>query len=410
MLRPLAPACSLVAILLLTATSASPQSDRLVRQATALDNQKRFTQAVPLLRRAVKLAPRNSEAHLRLGHALAGVKHYPEAIKEYRTGMRSGSDANWHFQLGYSLQQTNAHSEAVAEFRRAVALNPKDGDAFYDLGYSYDAVDRHDDSLAAYRQAARLNPKDYEALGQVGKELVDLSRHREALPVLTQAIGLHPRYAIGLSNRAIARDHLGDLKGALKDVDQAIKLGPALPTFHHTRASVLAHMGRLEDAVGAYTAALKLPNAPAFTYEDRAFALLGLGRGAEAAADAETYIRVQGLKDPKLPYVAFGGYLGYRQAGKDTEARRLIALVPASEGWTDQLRRFVQGELSSGDLIRAAKDNDQLTEAHAYSGFMLALDGKREAALEHLEWVTAHGVPTFLETVAARGWAARLKR
>jgi tetratricopeptide (TPR) repeat protein len=399
----------LVSALLLTAASASPQSDRLVRRAAALTKQKQYTQAGSLLRTALRLDPRSAEAHFRFGYVLSKLNRHEEAVGEFRTALKDHSDANWQYQLAFSTMQLKRYPEAIAGFRKTLALNPKDGDAFYNLGFCYDATQQYEQALEAYRQAERCNPKDYEAIADQGKALLDLKRYAEARQVLDRALKLKPDYAPSLSNRAIALDYLGEREAGLADVDAALKQDHSRANYHATRASLLSHLGRLEEAAASYAAALRCKDVLPFVYKDSAFTLVGLGEGEGAAANAERFIRIAGWKNPSSAYAGFAGYLGYRQAGRREAALRMLAQIPTGQGWPSEVARFLKGEILSADLIAAAKGNEQMTEARAYSGFLLALDGNRDLALEHLEWVSAHGVPTFVETVAARGWVQRLK-
>jgi lipoprotein NlpI len=59
--------------------------------------------------------------------------------------------------------------------------------------------------------------------------------------------------------------------------------------------------------------------------------------------------------------------------------------------------------------LEQATDNDKLTEAHAYIGLDLSLEGRDEAALTHLKWVRENGNRNFVEYPLALGEIARIE-
>jgi lipoprotein NlpI len=60
-------------------------------------------------------------------------------------------------------------------------------------------------------------------------------------------------------------------------------------------------------------------------------------------------------------------------------------------------------------LHRVADNNDRMTEARAYIGMYLLLDGKRQEAVEHFRWVQASGRKTYLQYRLALAELKRLK-
>src|ERR671916_48454 len=61
--------------------------------------------------------------------------------------------------------------EAARAFEQAVALDPRNGNAFYSLGNVYSELGRWADAVAAYRKAVSLNKNDVEAFNGLGVAL-----------------------------------------------------------------------------------------------------------------------------------------------------------------------------------------------------------------------------------------------
>jgi len=77
--------------------------------------------------------------------------------------------------------------------------------------------------------------------------------------------------------------------------------------------------------------------------------------------------------------------------------------------WPYPVIEYLQQKLTAEELLARATDNDKQTEAHAYIGLALSLNGEREAALEHLRWVRENGNRNFVEYPLALSELARLE-
>ena len=76
-----------------------------------------FTQIEALLRKAIALDPKLSEAHFQLGNLLSDQTHYAEAIPEYMTALDSDSKIpDAHYRLGQAYVHTGQKDKAQAQF------------------------------------------------------------------------------------------------------------------------------------------------------------------------------------------------------------------------------------------------------------------------------------------------------
>ncbi|WP_310424319.1 tetratricopeptide repeat protein [Chamaesiphon sp. VAR_48_metabat_135_sub] len=115
---------------------------------------------------------------------------------------------------------------ALADYNQAIALNPKDAEAYNNRGVlKYQKLNDVQGALADYNQAIALNPKDAESYinrdALKNKKLNDI---QGALADLTQAIALNPKYAESYYNLALVKAKSNDLKGAISDMQQALQL------------------------------------------------------------------------------------------------------------------------------------------------------------------------------------------
>ena len=77
--------------------------------------------------------------------------------------------------------------------------------------------------------------------------------------------------------------------------------------------------------------------------------------------------------------------------------------------WPYPVFRYLKREITEEQLLALATDSDKLTEAHTYIGLDLSLDGKRQEALPHLDWVRENGNKNFVEYPLALAEIERIK-
>lgn len=98
--------------------------------------EKRFLQAIPYLKIALRHNPYFSYAHYNLGIAYQGICQYDNAIAEYKKtlhGTRQPYFAELHNNLGVCYFNKGWINMAVEEFREAININPDFSDAGYNL-------------------------------------------------------------------------------------------------------------------------------------------------------------------------------------------------------------------------------------------------------------------------------------
>ena len=80
----------------------------------------------------------------------------------------------------------------------------------------------------------------------------------------------------------------------------------------------------------------------------------------------------------------------------------------ATSAWPYPVVRFLRGEITAEDLLAAATDDVQRTEARAYLGLDHALAGRTAAARDQFRWVVEHGSRRCSEYDLARAELDRI--
>ncbi len=310
----------------------------------------------------------------------ATVYEFPEQIS-FTQGMRSAalSEAEVESHLGDLLLRSGRYGEAEPRLRKSVEKDEKCAECQIALGALRFRQRKYAEAEKHLRAGIALDPRDYRG---------------------------HQVYANLLREEERYND-------AINAYDQALRVNPNLASVHLDLSFAYLAAGRRQKADEAFDQALKLsPRSEAY-YRARGYAMLRMGRGNQAAADALTFLTRRGWQDDSAPYAALLAYLGYRMDRLSTEAGKILeemATKAVNGEWPYPVIKYLKREISAQQLISSAKDNDQVTEARAYIGMDLSLNGDHDQAIAHLRWVREKGSPNLVEYEVACGELKRIER
>jgi tetratricopeptide (TPR) repeat protein len=126
------------------AVAAAPESDEVQTVAGELyDKEGAFAKALPVLRKAVQLNPKNFTAHLELGNALQHEKNNQDALPEFESVISATPPAPTALRalayagLGSSLAELKRWKEAEEALQKGMALAPESSILLNDLAWLY---------------------------------------------------------------------------------------------------------------------------------------------------------------------------------------------------------------------------------------------------------------------------------
>lgn len=148
-------------------------------------------------RRAAKKPqdPRSREAKLALARAVSehGKGNFEEAVRAYHEVLSlEPRNVDALMNLGTALAALGRREEALARFRAALLLQPNIAAMHRDFGVALKEFGLWGDALAALERALALAPTDVHALTSLGEVLIEVGRRAEAAVVLERALALEP--------------------------------------------------------------------------------------------------------------------------------------------------------------------------------------------------------------------------
>jgi len=297
----------------------------------------------------------------------ATVYSFPEQInftREMRSAALTEAEAESH--LGELLLSSRRYSEAEPRLQKAVEKDANCAECQIALGALRSRQRRYVEAKQHLQTSLSLDPKNYRGYHVYANLLREEESYDEAI----------------------------------KAYNRALSINPNLANVYLDLSFAFAAAGRQREADEAFEQALKLGSRGDAFYRARSYAMLRMGRGGQAANDSLTFIKRRGRQDNSSPYAALAAYLGYRMDKLTAEAGKFLEEMAAkadAKEWPYPVIKYLKREGAAQQLISSAKDNDQLTEAHAYIGMDLSLNGNRDEAIRHLQWVREKGNPDFVE-------------
>jgi tetratricopeptide (TPR) repeat protein len=217
--------------------------------------QGRPTRAFAAFQQALAINPRNTAALLWAARYHANRGEIAEEYRLIRAALEAARDdpfvvASLH---SFLVDKAGDYGEALALAETAVAVNPRDAEAWWRRGHVQALLGQHHLALESYQQAVTLAPHTAELEENIGNILAELARDEEALAAYQRA---------GVLNPLRPQPHLGlgRLYGrtrrwseAIQEYETAARLGGGLNV---DLCQLYWETGRLGDTARCVTAVL----------------------------------------------------------------------------------------------------------------------------------------------------------
>ncbi len=282
--------------------------------------------ALPALRKAAELMPRDAEAQSNFGSALLAAREWSEALASLARALAlRPDDLEALIEAGDAMRALGRAAEAIAFYQRALALDPRSGQALNNLGNAFLALDRLDEAAKCYQLALESRPQDAGVLCNLADALRRGGKLEEALSAGERAIALDPALAKAHNVMGVALGGLGRRERAVASLRQALALDPRSVEALTNLGNVLRELGERHEALALYRRAVELDPQRAEGHGGLGQVLLELRRLEEAT---ESFRRALALK-PTYPFAQVGLAAALRVQGRAAEAETTCAAALA---------------------------------------------------------------------------------
>jgi arylsulfatase A-like enzyme/Flp pilus assembly protein TadD len=235
-----------------------------LRRANSAVRDRRFSEALPVLRQVLKDDPRNAFARLVLGSAHMGMGQYGQAIEWFRKYLELvPTSAYAHQWIAICQLRRGDRDEALREAAAALAIDPHFSDARVLRGGVLAARGDHEGAIAELRAAVESDPTKPVLRLDLAKVLGEAGRGDDARAEYQTALRLQPDYAPALIGLGALLAVRGDLEGAERSLRRALELDPTQAEARYDLARVFELRGRAREAIAEYRALAEDEAAPA---------------------------------------------------------------------------------------------------------------------------------------------------
>lgn len=221
--------------------------------AMALNDQRRYDEAVAAYRRALELEPNFPTALSNLGNTLSRQGKYDEAAESCRAALRLKPDyATAYNNLGAVLTKQGKLAESVEAFESAIRLNPSYAPAHNNLGAVLVKQGKFDEAEVRIEQSLELNPDHGPSRNNLGALLVQQGRLAEAEQQLEQAVRSAPGEESPRSNLANTQLRQGKLTAAQEALAATLQVNPTYAEARKAQAIIWLLLGDFQRGWPAY--------------------------------------------------------------------------------------------------------------------------------------------------------------
>lgn len=187
-------------------------------------------QAKPYLEKAFQLSERLGEKDklvIKAWYEIANVD-YPAAIRSYREiTVNYPLEVEAHLRLGHLLAGEGQTAEAIDVYKQGLAIDPEARDIYNELGNVYSSLGKHDEAIAMHQHYVELAPNEANAHDSLGMSLQWAGRYPEAIAEYDRALALNTDFEIALVHLANAYFQTGRYRQALPLYQQYVRIAPS---------------------------------------------------------------------------------------------------------------------------------------------------------------------------------------
>jgi tetratricopeptide (TPR) repeat protein len=362
-------------------------------QAANLLRQGRNAEAAQVYEAILRTSPRQFDALHNLGLIRLQQKKFSDAADLFRRAAKvDKTSAVVRNLLAICLSETGALEEAVEHFRKAIALQPGVADTHKNLGNALFLLGRHEEAARQCQRALAIRPGDPVVHTTWGNALFALKRHEEALQQYGQVIPLLPNSPEAHRNLAVTLSELDRQQEAIVHCERAIELAPRYADAHLSLAKARAALGQTDAVIAQYEKLLALDPNHAGARRRLAQTLFLTGRAEAAMAQFD---RVLAANPQDLEALILSGVvlraLGKKEAAIDAfeKAIALDSRAVASYYELAQSRRFAADDPHFAAMKRLARETGALSpesqvSLHFSLGKIHGDLGEHQQAFRHL--------------------------
>lgn len=175
-MKPSYPAILIFVIALFSiSVNINAQEERkIIRQGNNAYEEKKYTEAEELYRKALEKKPQSLEANYNIGNSLYKQNKYLDAASKYNSLTNSTEDkkekAYIYHNMGNSYLKANKLEESIKAYKESLKLNPSDNETRFNLAYAQRMLMKQQQQQQQQKDNKNQDNKDNKNQNQDNKE------------------------------------------------------------------------------------------------------------------------------------------------------------------------------------------------------------------------------------------------
>lgn len=231
-------------------TPPDPTAMELTRQALAVERDKKFEEAIVLLKNALKLEPNNPAILVQFGKLLDRMGEFDGAVSILRKAVAiKPNEAFLHYSLCRALMHADKRIEAPDECKEAIRLDPDRPEYKRQLALITALDKKSVAAIAALEELYRQYQYDLEFIEGLGDVYYGISDFPKAVLYYEKIVSLEPTYARPYFYLASSYDHLDRITEAIATARIYVSLRPKSYLSYGLLGEMLQNGGFYDDSI-----------------------------------------------------------------------------------------------------------------------------------------------------------------
>ena len=375
----------------------------LIRESSQLLKDKDYPKAIENLDKVIRSFPGNSQAHLYRGVAYLGQKEYRLAVNDFNLATTNPDVLLLvYLNRAVAYQGLNEINNAINDLNQALKLSPDNAQAYYLRGYLYANKKDYFNAINDLNEAIKLDPDSSKMYLARSSIYLRTNKFNESLNDCNKALKIDPDSGDAYVALASIKLKQKNYKAALENLNSVLEKDPKNTNALFARSKLYADLKQYDKAIAdcnkiieiepKFYNAYYLDGTCYFMAKDFKTATKLLNHAARHAGSHKVYACIL-------------GYLAYANLNDKEKADKILNLAVNNQtAWPQPVLQYLKGKINESQLFKAAKNNEELTEAHCYVGLNSMLKGFDQVAKHEFEWVVSHGNNDFTEYTLAKAF------
>lgn len=236
--------------------------------------------SVTFYRNALKIAPQDTDIHLKLARTYEMLNDFNAALSEYSLALNTSGerddilsslekiwqkkvdenpkDAEAHANLGVVLQKEKRYNEALAEYKKAEQLNPANINTKINIGTLYQEQKKYEAAIPVYDSILQLQPHNTNVMVYKADCLKELKRNDDAISLYKTALNLDSKNSeIKAKLFELMKDTM-PTEDVLAYLYKNVQDTPMNADSYYEFAYELHKAGKINDAIVYYLETIKM--------------------------------------------------------------------------------------------------------------------------------------------------------